>query len=150
MVRQLYFPDFSIGKKFELGPHAVSAPDIVAFARKFDPQPFHLDDDAARMSLLGGLAASGWHTSAILMRLICDAFLLDTASLGSNGIDELKWLKPVLAGDVLSGVCEVRDKRISSRKPDVGIISFSAGLCNQQTVEKIRMTGIFFVRVSPS
>ncbi|NJO54593.1 MAG: enoyl-CoA hydratase, partial [Bacteroidales bacterium] len=95
---RLYFEDFAPGWTISHGPRRVGRDEIVAFAAEFDPQPFHLDEAAGQASLLGGLAASGWHMCAILMRMMCDAFLNDTASHGAPGIEEVVWLKPLRPG----------------------------------------------------
>ena len=91
----------------------VKAEDIIAFAGEFDPQPMHLSEEGGKASILGGLSASGWHTCAMFMRMLCDAFLLDSTSQGSPGIDHVKWKKPVLAGDRLTGTLTVLAKRQS-------------------------------------
>jgi acyl dehydratase len=118
----LVLEDFHVGQKRELGKRLVTREDVLAFAREFDPQPFHLDENAAKASILGGLAASGWHTCALLMRLLYDGLLKDAASLGSPGLEEVKWLKPVLAGDTISARMTVREVRVSKSKPGVGIL----------------------------
>jgi acyl dehydratase len=100
---------------------------------------------AAEKSILGGLSASGWHTSAILLRLMCDACLTRSAVLGSSGIDEVKWIKPVLAGDVLLGSMTLTQTRLSASKPGVGILKFISSLANQHAVFKIEITGMFFM-----
>jgi len=100
---ELYFEDLYPGRIFELGPKTVQADEITAFAAEFDPQPMHLDEEAGKKSLLGGLAASGWHTSSLFMRMMIDSYLLRSASEGSPGIDVMEWKRPVLAGDTLSG-----------------------------------------------
>ena len=146
----LHFEDFQPGQVITLGPHAVTAEAIIAFAQEFDPQPFHLDEAAAQASVLGGLAASGWHTSAILLRLMCDACLTRSAVLGSSGMDEVKWLKPVLAGDVLSGTMEVTATRLSRSLAGTGILNFVASLADQNSTPKIETTGMFFMRTRPS
>src|SRR5829696_8294868 len=94
-----YWEDFVLGAVDEFGPRTVTREEIIAFASEFDPQPMHLDEEAARGTMLGGLAASGWHTCAIFMRMISDWFVLDSASWGGPGVDELKWLRPVRPGD---------------------------------------------------
>ena len=104
--------------------------EIVAFAAEFDPQPMHLDEDAARATLLGGLSASGWHTCCILMRMCTDAFVLDSASMGSPGIDEVKWLRPVHPGDELTLLATVLDARASNSRPDMGLVKFRFELVN--------------------
>ena len=92
------FEDFTPGMVIETGPRLVTREEIVAFAAEFDPQPMHLDEDAARASILGGLAASGWHTCCLMMRMACDGFVLDSSSMGAPGVDEVKWLKPLRPG----------------------------------------------------
>ena len=119
-----YFEDFAPGQEFAFGPHTVSRQEIVAFAAEFDPQPFHMDEAAAAETLLGGLAASGWHTCALFMRMMCDGWFGATASMGSPGVDSLKWLRPVRPDDVLSGRSVVLDTRSSRSRPDRGFVRF--------------------------
>lgn len=121
---KLYFEDFAVGEVKTYGPRVITREEIVAFAVEFDPQPMHLDEEAARHSLLGGLAASGWHTCSLMMRLICDGFVLDTASMGSPGVDEIKWLAPVRPGDSLSVRATVLETRVSNSKPNRGFVTF--------------------------
>lgn len=125
------FEDFPPGTRFDLGPYTVTREEVVAYASQYDPQPFHLDENAGRESLLGGLAASGWHTVSILMRMCYDAILVDTLSLGSPGVDSLKWVRPVLAGDTLSGSAEVLTARPLKSRPNMGIAEFRFELNNQ-------------------
>jgi acyl dehydratase len=143
----LYFEDFHRGQVYGLGPKLVTKDEIIAFAEEFDPQPFHLDEEAAKASVLGGLSASGWHTSSMLIRLCCDAVLSHSTVLGSRGMDEVKWLKPVYAGDNLTGEFTVTDLRKSESKPGVGILNFSAFLANQAGERKVAMAGMFFMRM---
>lgn len=131
MDQKRTFEDFVPGQTIDLGSKLITAGEIVAFASEYDPQPFHLDEEAGRASILGGLAASGWHTAAIQMRLLCDAFLLNSTSMGSPGITSLKWKKPVLAGDTLSARAEVLDARRSKSRPGMGIVSFRFTVTNQ-------------------
>ncbi len=142
-----YFEDFPVGTCGQLGPRRVEAAEMIAYAEEFDPQPFHLDEAAGRASILGGLAASGWFTSALLMRMIFDAYLHDTAGLGSPGIDEVKWLKPVLAGDSLSGRYEVLEARTSASRPGIGILRFVYELQNQRGEPVIRWDCVQFMRI---
>lgn len=128
----LHFEDLEPGMVFPLGPKAVSADEIVAFAMEYDPQPMHLDAEAGRNSILGGLAASGWHTCSMMMRMMTDSYLLRMAAEGAPGIDYVKWKKPVLAGDVLSGETRVLDSRKSNSRPEIGIVSFRHELRNQR------------------
>jgi acyl dehydratase len=124
-----HFDDLTVGRIFPLPPHKVTREAIVAFAREFDPQPFHLAD--AGSGLTDGLTASGWHVCAIFMRALCDGLLLDAASLGSPGIDTLRWLRPVRAGDTLSGRSTVLAARLSKSRPDRGIVHFRHEIANQ-------------------
>ena len=116
-----YYEDIVVGRTKALGTTSVTKADIIAFARAFDPQPLHLDEEAARATMVGRLCASGWHSCAILMRLICDGFLLDAASLGSPGMEEVRFLKPVFPGDNLSGRFTCTTKRTLASRPNVGI-----------------------------
>ena len=110
------FEDFVEGASLDLGAKHVTADEIIEFASEFDAQPMHLDEAAGKASILGGLSASGWHTCAMFMRMLCDAFLLDSTSQGSPGIDHVKWKKPVLAGDTLSGTMHrARQARVADR-----------------------------------
>lgn len=116
-----YFEDFTIGTTFALGPMEVKRDEVLDFAAAFDPQPFHLDEEAAARSLLGGLSASGWHTAAMMMRMMCDSFILDSSSQGSPGVSELKWMRPVRPGHRLVGEAAVLDARLSRTRPNLGI-----------------------------
>jgi len=118
----LYFEDFRPGAIREFGDCLVTREAIVAFARQYDPQPFHLDEEQGRLSLLGGLAASGWHTVGLLMRMNCDNYLLDSSSLGGPGVAEIRWLKPLRAGDHLRARSEVLEARPSRSRPAIGLV----------------------------
>lgn len=141
----LYFEDFPPGDVRESPSRAVTRDEIVAFAREFDPQPFHLDEDTARRSIYGGLLASGWHTCAIYMRLLWDTFLKDTASLGSPGMDEIRWVKPVRPGDTLRMRFTVVEAITSRSKPDRGIVRSVSEVFNQhgEVVMTLRGLGMF-------
>ena len=121
MADLIHFDDFAAGQVFDAGEHTITEAEIVAFAREYDPQPQHLDTHAAKNSLLGGLAASGWHVGAITLRMMVDNFLSKTTSLGSPGVEELRWLKPVRPGDRLKFVCEILETKPSS-KPTRGFL----------------------------
>jgi acyl dehydratase len=125
-----YFEDFQIGQELPLGRYAVTRGEIVAFAAEFDPQPFHLDEAAGADSLLGGLAASGWHTCALFMRILYDGWLREAASMGSPGVDMLKWVRPVRPGDVLSGRSIVLDTRASNSRADRGFVRLRHEIVN--------------------
>jgi acyl dehydratase len=117
-----YLDDFAPGAVYEYGPVTVSEAEILEFARKYDPQPIHIEPGWARTGPFGGLIASGWHTTALTMRLLVDNYLPAAASLGSPGIDELRWVRPVRPGDALSVRVTVLETRPSRSKPDRGII----------------------------
>src|SRR3954463_6138730 len=124
------FEDFTIGLVIDLGTKHVTAEEIIEFASEFDAQPMHLDEEAGKASILGGLSASGWHTCAMFMRMLCDAFLLDSTSQGSPGIEHVKWKKPVLAGDRLTGNVTIISKRQSKSRPQLGLITMRSELFN--------------------
>jgi acyl dehydratase len=117
-----YFEDFTPGMVIEHGPRLVTREEIVAFAAEFDPQPMHLDEDAARASILGGLAASGWHTCCLMMRMACDSFVLDSSSMGAPGVDEVKWLKPLRPGTNISLLATVLETRTSKSRLEMGFV----------------------------
>jgi acyl dehydratase len=128
-----YFEDFEPGLELPFGPHRVTRAEIVAFAAEFDPQPMHLDEAAAADTLLGGLAASGWHTCAMFMRMAYDGWVADSASLGSPGVDSMKWMRPVRPGDVLSGRSVVLEARASKSRPQVGLVRFRHEVENERS-----------------
>jgi acyl dehydratase len=130
-VPQLFWEDFAEGSVAEYGPRLVPADEIVAFAAEFDPQPMHLDDNAARATMLGGLGASGWHTCALMMRIIVDGFVGRSASMGSPGVEEAKWLRPVRPGDHLTVRATVLEKRASQSRPGMGTVKFLFEVVNQ-------------------
>ncbi len=128
----IFFEDFEPGAEWVFGAYEVTAEEIIAFATEFDPQPMHLSAEAGEASLLGGLGASGWHSCAILMRMMCDAFVLDAASWGAPGVDSCKWLRPVLAGDVLSCRRTVLAAKPSRSRPEMGVVQFRWEMMNQR------------------
>ncbi|WP_099864511.1 MaoC family dehydratase [Pararhizobium haloflavum] len=128
----LHYEDFEPGRVFDLAPVTVTAGEIIEFASQFDPQPMHLSEEAGKASILGGLAASGWHTCALLHRMLCDAIISRAASEGGPGIEYADWKRPVLAGDTLSGTCTVADRRLSASRPAIGILTIEAELTNQR------------------
>jgi acyl dehydratase len=127
----LHWEDFPVGTVMEMGGATVTRDEIVAFARQFDPQPFHLDEEAARHSLFGGLAASGWHTAALAMRMWCDGVLSRAASNGSPGVEKLRWLKPVRPGDTLRLRIRVVEARPMASKPHLGLMRSEWTVVNQ-------------------
>ncbi len=144
-----YFEDFKPGEVADLGSHTITRDEIIAFARQFDPQPFHLDEAAARQTIFGGLIASGWHTGSLSMRLFCDGVIKDTASLGSPGIDEMRWIKPVRPGDTLSLRMTVTECIPSRSKPDRGIVRSLLELSNQHGEVVVSITGMNLIRRRP-
>lgn len=126
-----YFEDLNPGDVFDLGEVRMTEAEILEFAARFDPQPFHLDHDAAKHSIFGGLVASGWHTGSAFMGLLVRGLLHDVASLGAGGLDELRWLKPVRPGDVLRGRFTILEKRESARHPERGTLVNLGELFNQ-------------------
>ena len=142
------FDDFELGQKIALGPKTVSAEEIVEFASQYDMQPMHLDEEAGRNSLLGGLAASGWHICSMFMRMLCDAMLLDSTSQGAPGIEQARWRRPVLAGDTLHGETEIIALRKSERRPELGFVTCRHRLFNQrdELVFEMEQAGMFLTR----
>ncbi len=145
-----YFEDFKPGDVIELGSRTISKESILAFAREFDPQPFHTDEEAAKRSIYGGLLASGWHTGSLLMRILNDGLLKDTASLGSPGVDELRWLKPVRPGDVLSARMTVLESIPSRSKLDRGLIRSLMELRNQHGEIVLSVRGLSLLGRRPA
>jgi acyl dehydratase len=115
------YEDIAVGQVVQLGTTRVTKTEIIAFARAFDPQPLHLDEEAAKATMIGRLCASGWHSCAVMMRLICDGFLLEAASLGSPGMEDVRFLKPVFPDDTLSGRFTCTAKRTLASRPGVGL-----------------------------
>jgi acyl dehydratase len=120
----LTFEDFTPGHFGSFGPRHVSREETIAFAAEFDPQPMHLDDEAARESMLQGLSGSGWHLCALSMRMMFDGFIHRTASLGSPGVNEMRWLSPLRPGDELLLDVDIVEARVSNSRPETGIVTF--------------------------
>jgi acyl dehydratase len=142
----LHWEDFPVGRVRELGPSAPLTPEeIVEFARRYDPQPFHVDEAAGRASAFGGLVASGWQTCGIAMRMYVDAVLRRAASLGSPGVEKVRWTRPVRPGDALRLRVEVLEARPSESKPHVGLVRSRWQLTNQggETVMEMEGWGMF-------
>lgn len=145
-----YFEDVHVGDTATLGSHTITREEIIAFARQFDPQPFHLDEAQARASIYGGLIASGWHTASLMMRLIVDGWANDMAGMGSPGIDELRWLLPVRPGDTLTASITVLEVKPSTRRPDRGTTRSLCELHNQEGQLVLRAIGINMIRRRPT
>ncbi len=139
-VPKFYWEDFTPGQAAEYGPREVTAEEIKAFAAEFDPQPMHLDEEAARASFVGGLCASGWHSCAILMRIVADGFVLDSASLGATGCPEVKWLAPVRPGDRLRVRMKVLGTRATRSRPDLGFVDARFDMFNAQDLPVMTLT----------
>jgi acyl dehydratase len=143
-----YFDDIRVGEAVEFGGYTMSEPEIIDFAERYDPQPFHTDPAAAKASHFGGLIASGWHTSAVVMRMMV-ANLLDENSMGSPGVDELRWLKPVRPGDTLRVRATVIEARESQSRPDRGMVRSRFEILNQHNKVVMTMTAMTLVRRRP-
>ncbi|WP_315726383.1 MULTISPECIES: MaoC family dehydratase [unclassified Bradyrhizobium] len=127
----LTFEDFPQGPFGSFGPRHVSRDEIIAFASEFDPQPMHLDDEAASQSMLKGLSGSGWHLCSLMMRMMFDGFIGRTASLGSPGVNEVRWLSPLRPNDELMLDVEVKECRVSRSRPSTGIVTFKCSVRNK-------------------
>jgi acyl dehydratase len=144
---EIYLDDLRPGQTFALGHRSVTREEIVEFATAWDPQPFHLDEAAAQASIYGQLIASGWHTACIFMRLFADGLLSRAAAIGSPGLDELRWLKPVYAGDRLEARVEILEVRPSRSRPDRGAARVRCVVSNQRGDEVLTMIAtVMFLR----
>jgi len=146
---QYWWEDFEVGRELLTGTVEVTREHIVEFARRYDPQPFHIDEQAAQHTMFGGLIASGWMTASLSMRLMCDAYLLASASLGSPGLDKLQWLKPVRPGDVLQVRTTVLETRVMESKPQVGLAKSRMETLNQRGEVVLLMEGWGMYRRRP-
>ena len=144
-----YFEDYALGTTYDCGSVSIDQAGIIAFAKEFDPQPFHVDLAAAAAGPFGGLIASGWHTAVLVMRLLVEQYLSEEASLGSAGLDELRWPHPVRPGDTLRARATVIESRRSLSKPDRGIIKTLVEAVNQDGRTVMRATAINFMLVRP-
>jgi acyl dehydratase len=140
-VIRYFWEDFPVGQTREFGAMPVTREAALAFARDFDPQPFHLDDEAAAASLFGRLSTSGWHTCAMAMRMMCDHYLLESSSLGSPGLENLRWLKPVYPGDTLCMRTTVLDARSMKSRPGIGLVLTQWQMFNQHGEAVLSMEG---------
>jgi acyl dehydratase len=143
----LYYEDFPEGLVIPFGTYHLSKEEVIAYATEWDPQPMHLDEEAGKRSVLGGLAASGWQGSAILIRLAVEAYANKSAAMASSGMDEVKWLKPVYAGETLTGRATVLSRRVSSKRPEMGILRMKFELINTAGELKTEITGVQFMGV---
>lgn len=149
----IYFEDLAIGDSFDLGPLTVTREETMAFAQEFDAQPFHLSDEAAATTHFGTLSASGWHTTALFMKMFVAEMQKNpgrqAASLGAIGVDELRWLRPVRPGDTLRGTNEVIDKKASRSRPEMGIVRNKVTVYNQDDEPVLTMIPIAMWRTRP-
>lgn len=143
-----HFEDLAVGEAIDLGHVTVTREMIVSYAQEFDPFPFHLDEDAARASLLGGLASSGWQTAALSLRMLGDRFLNTIASMGDLGFSDLKWKKPVMVGDTIGGNATIEGLRRSHHHPERGIVTLEIALANQrgEPVMSMRLANLVELR----
>jgi acyl dehydratase len=144
----LSYEDMEVGKTYEVGTHTFTRDEIIGFAQQYDPQPFHVDDAGAAASPYGTLIASGWHTCSVMMGMLVRNMLKGSTSMGSPGIDDLRWLKPVRVGDTIRMTNSILDKRVSASKPDRGIVSTEWQGINQngELVITVRSKAIFGLR----
>ncbi|MEY3663832.1 MAG: hypothetical protein RLZZ153_14 [Pseudomonadota bacterium] len=151
-LKERHFEDYQPGEVLEFGNYTVTQDEIIEFARRYDPQPFHTDPKAAADSIFGGLIASGWLTGSIMMRLMVDHYISPLASMGSPGIDEVRWLKPVRPGDTLRVRVTVIDSRRSQSKPDRGVVYAQQEAINQdgETVMSIKGMALYRCRDVPA
>ena len=147
MTDLLHYEDFPEGMVIPFGTYHLSRDEVIEYAREWDPQPMHLDEEAAKRSVLGGLAASGWQSSAILIRLAVDGYANKSAAMASNSMEEVKWLKPVYAGETLTGRGTVLSRRVSSKRPEMGILKMKFELFNTEGELKVEITGVQFMGV---
>jgi len=146
----IYFDDLEVGQQTDYGSYEVTREEVIDFASKYDPQPFHLSDEAAAKTHFGRLAASGWHTCAMVMAVIARKVVdIGQAGLGSPGIDNLRWLKPVYPGDTLHVSSTIVDKRPSRSKPDIGSFWSDTVVTNQEKVPVLTFTSIVLIRRRP-
>ena len=146
MSDRLYFEDVEIGQTHRFGRYEVTAEEIIDYARQFDPQPFHVDEEAARRRMFGGLIASGWHTGAMFIRMVCDHAIAGAATTGAVGFDDLKWLKPVRPGDILSVETRIKEKIDSPSRHGVGTVKIEGRVLNQRDETVMTLTSLVLYR----
>ena len=142
----IYFEDLNIGKKILIGPISVSEKEIIEFAKKFDPQPFHVDIEKAKDSLFGNLCASGWHTCSLYMRMLYDGLLINLASLGSPGMNEIRWIKPLFPDETINGELTIISKTPSKSKPSIGSMVIDSKVFNSKKELIMTMQSISIVK----
>ncbi|HYB43645.1 MAG TPA: MaoC family dehydratase [Candidatus Methylomirabilis sp.] len=145
----VYFEDVAVGEVHRFGRYPVTAEEVVEYARQFDPQPFHVDDEAARQSMFGGLIASGWHTGAMFIHMLCEHAIPGAATTGALGFDDLRWLKPVRPGDVLGVETTIREKVASRSRRDIGVVKVDSRVLNQNDEAVMTLTSLVLYRRRP-
>ena len=150
MAFKYYWEDFKVGDASPMGEVVMDKADMIEFAKRYDPQPFHIDEAAAKESMFGGLIASGWQTCSLVMRMMVDSYLNESASLGSPGVDNVRWLKPVRPGDTIRAQRTVLETRASQSKPDMGVVKTRWEVYNQKNELVMSMEGYgMFTRRNP-
>ena len=146
----LYWEDFTVGRKMKFGAMEVTEEEVIEYATEFDPQSFHIDKEAASEHFFGGIIASGWHTAAMCMRMMVDGYLNNSATMGSPGVEQLRWKKPVRPGETLHVTAEITDRSLPKSKPELGFVKFSHVVCNQDGEVKMTMisSGMFLRKPS--
>ena len=145
-----YLQDYSPGEIFDLGTYTVTREEIVEFSRKYDPFPFHVDDQAAQNTVFEGIISSGWLTGLIWLRMMHESFLCPETTLGSPGHEEMLWPKPVRPGDRLTGVAQIKESKVSKSKRDLGFVRYTSTLQNQNGEEVFITTSTIIVKPRPS
>lgn len=148
-LKQRWFGDYTAGEVFEFGHHQVTEEEIIEFAQRYDPQFFHVDPEAARNSPYGGLIGSGWMSTALAMRMMCDHFIPAESGLGSPGVDHVRWILPVRPGDTLRLRATVTEVQASRSKPDRGVVTIRQELINQDDQVVMTLEGKSMHRVRP-
>jgi acyl dehydratase len=146
-MQKLHYEDFVEGSVQDFGPRSITREEIIEYAREFDSQPMHMDEEAAKQSLLGGLAASGWHTCCFMFRMMYDYFISNTASLGSPGIEETKWLRPVRPDTPFTLRLRILDKRVSKSRPEMGLVRMRAQLLDGNSAAVVDQTSTLLIGV---
>jgi len=145
MEIKYYWEDFVPGEVAQFGNYPVTKEEIIEFAGEYDPQPMHIDEEAAKKSFMGGLCASGWHSCAMAMRMMCDHFIFETAGMGAPGVEYTKWRAPVHPGDILSLKRECLERRASKSRPEMGLTRFRYTMTNQNGEEKMITEGLMMI-----
>ena len=149
-MKTRYAEDYKAGDVFELGTYELSQKEIIEFAKKYDPFPFHVDEQAAKNTVFKGIISSGWLTGLVWLRMMHDSFLCHETTLGSPGHEEMLWPKPVRPGDRLTGLLEIKESRVSVSKPDLGFVRYTSTLKNQNQEEVFITSSTVIVKPRPS